>query len=269
MSTYVFGDIQGCFREMMALLDDVGFNSKTDKLWYVGDLINRGPDNLDTMRFIMDPQNNVTCVLGNHDLHFLAVASGCHKASKQDTFQDLLEAKELPDMIAWLRNTPLVHYEPDTKLVMVHAGLHPKWSISDAMQRAKEVEEVLKGDNYKNFLAKMYGNSPAKWKDDLNGMKRLRMITNYFTRMRYCKKKGRLDLTHKTQVAPKGFKPWFKHPRMKQQDLTILFGHWASLEGKTGKVTNVQALDTGCVWGRKLTVLRLEDGKKFTCRAMK
>lgn len=268
MSTYVFGDIQGCFREMMALLDEVSYNPASDKLWFVGDLINRGPDNLSTMRFILEHRHNVTCVLGNHDLHFLAVASGCHKLTRRDTFRDLLEAEDLPDMIQWVRNTPLLHFDPARNLAMVHAGIHPQWSIDQALQRAKEVEDTLKGDNYRIFLGKMYGNKPSRWKDELTGMKRLRAITNYFTRMRYCKKGGRLDLKNKTLLAPKGFKPWFKHPRPEDQELTILFGHWASLGGKTGKVTNVHALDTGCVWGRKLTLLRLEDMQRFTSNAM-
>ncbi len=268
MSTYVFGDIQGCFSEMMRLLDDVNYDSTNDKLWFVGDLVNRGPDNLATMKFIMGQRNNVTCVLGNHDLHFLAVASGCHKIGRHDTFKDLLEAENLPEIIQWIRTKPLLHFDSDRKIALVHAGIHPQWTIEQALARAKEVEDTLKADNYRVFLGKMYGNKPSRWKEDLSGMKRLRAITNYFTRMRYCKNGGRLDLNNKTLIAPRGFKPWFKHPRPAHQDLLILFGHWASLGGKTGKVTNVQALDTGCVWGRKLTLLRLDDMQRFTCKSM-
>jgi bis(5'-nucleosyl)-tetraphosphatase (symmetrical) len=268
MSTYVFGDIQGCYREMMQLLEDVSYNPETDQLWFVGDLVNRGPDNVATMQFILDNRSNITFVLGNHDLHFLAVASGCHKLSRHDTFQDLLAAENLTEIIQCLRNAPLLHFDRSRNIAMVHAGIHPRWSIEQAMARAREVEATLRGDNYRVFLAKMYGNKPSRWKEDLKGIKRLRAITNYFTRMRYCKKGGRLDLNNKTLIAPKGFKPWFKHDRPEHENLVILFGHWASLAGKTGKVTNVHALDTGCVWGRKLTLLRLDDMQRFTCKSM-
>jgi bis(5'-nucleosyl)-tetraphosphatase (symmetrical) len=253
---------------MQFLLDAVEFDREVDTLWCVGDLINRGPHNLKTLRFIMDLGSSAVCVLGNHDLHFLAVATAGHTATRRDTIGDVLAAPELDEIVDWLRHKPLLHYDQRKNFAMVHAGLHPQWDIEYAMQRANEVETVLRGKQYKKFLVKMYGNKPSRWHDDLSGMKRLRVITNYFTRLRYCKKKGRLELNHKTNVAPKGYKPWFNHPREKQQDLNIVFGHWASLAGKV-KTENLYALDTGCVWGKKLTLLRLEDRQRFSCPALR
>lgn len=268
MSTYVFGDIQGCFREMMCLLEKVDFDCKVDNLWFVGDLVNRGPDNLETLRFIMDLGDSAICVLGNHDLHFLAVATGSHKPARHDTIGDLLAAPELGEIIEWMRHKPLLHFDQTRNLVLVHAGLHPQWDVEYAQKRASEVEQILRGPHYAHFLKKMYGNKPSRWRDNLKGMKRLRVITNIFTRIRYCKKNGRLELNHKTNVAPKAYKPWFKHSREKQQGLKIVFGHWASLGGEVG-VEGLYALDTGCVWGRELTLLRLDDMQKFTCPALR
>jgi len=268
MSTYVLGDIQGCFKEMKTLLELVEFDPEADDVWFVGDLVNRGPDNLETLRFVMGLGESAICVLGNHDLHFLAVATGSHKQARHDTLGDLLAAPDLDEMIEWMRRKPLLHFDQNRHLVMVHAGLHPKWDIEYAQARAREVESVLKGPNYAHFLKKMYGNKPARWRDDLDGMKRLRVITNCFTRLRYCKKNGRLDLNHKANVAPKSFKPWFEHAREEQQGLKIVFGHWASLEGEVD-VAGLYALDTGCVWGRELTALRLDDMKTFACPALR
>jgi bis(5'-nucleosyl)-tetraphosphatase (symmetrical) len=251
---------------MKALLEQVAFDPETDNLWFVGDLVNRGPDNLETLRFIMALGESAICVLGNHDLHFLAVATGSHKRARHDTIGDLLAAPELAEIIEWMRRRPLLHFDQTRNLLLVHAGLHPQWDIAYAQERAAEVESILRGSNYQHFLKKMYGNKPARWRDELNGMKRLRVITNYFTRLRYCKKNGRLDFRHKSNVAPKAYKPWFQHAREKQHGLKILFGHWASLEGKV-QVEGLYALDTGCVWGREMTLLRLDDMKKFTCPA--
>ena len=268
MSTYVFGDVQGCYNEMQRLLEEVKFDAAIDELWFVGDLVNRGPDNLNTVRFVRSLEGSATCVLGNHDLHFLAVAEGSHKAGKLDTLDDLLAAPELHEIVEWMRYLPLLHFDRPRNLVLVHAGLHPLWSVDDALGYASEIESVLRGPNYARFLKKMYGNKPTHWRDDLEGMKRLRVITNYFTRLRYCKQSGRLDLQHKLKDAPHGYKPWFAHPREAQQDVKIVFGHWAALEGKVG-VPGIYALDTGCVWGRELTLLRLDDMQKFSCPAFR
>jgi bis(5'-nucleosyl)-tetraphosphatase (symmetrical) len=188
---------------MRSLLEKVDFDASVDDLWFLGDLINRGPNNLETLRFIMSLGESANCVLGNHDLHFLAVASGAHKQVKHDTFDDVLEAADLSIIIDWMRHLPLLHYDKPRNLALVHAGLHPQWSVEYALDRAGEVQAILKGPDYKRFFKKMYGNKPARWREDLTGMKRLRVITNYFTRIRYCKKNGKLELEHKANVVPK------------------------------------------------------------------
>ena len=263
MNTYAIGDIQGCFSEFIALLEKVNFNKDDDQLWLVGDLINRGPQNLETILFLKSLPN-VTCVLGNHDLHFLAVATGVHKASKSDTLHDLLASPDLPEIIEWLRHLPLIHLNPSQRYLMVHAGLPSIWSSAEALSYADEVHTVLRGDNYQTFLKAMYGNQPAIWSSNLKGMDRLRVITNYLTRLRYCKVDGEMDLIHKDQVIPLGFDAWFDHhPEVLENDMTILFGHWAALQGVTGR-KNILALDTGCLWGRQLTAFRLEDKQFFS-----
>ncbi|MFT4631699.1 MAG: bis(5'-nucleosyl)-tetraphosphatase (symmetrical) [Candidatus Azotimanducaceae bacterium] len=258
MSTYVIGDVQGCYDELQTLLATLKFNPQRDAVWFVGDLINRGPKNLETIRFIRDLPNS-RVVLGNHDLHFLAVASGVQKPSPSDTLEDLLEAPDLADIIEWLRHLPLLHYDPSHNVIMVHAGLPPNWTLKTCLARALEVENKLTGPDYKEFLAGMYGNQPDIWTDDLAGMPRLRIITNYFTRLRYCNAVGKLELLHKTDAAPSGYAPWFTFPRAKPI-LPIVFGHWAALDGVTDVDTAI-ALDTGCVWGRRLTAMCIEDGR--------
>ncbi len=261
MSTYVVGDIQGCYAELNELLALVGFNTETDKLCSVGDLVNRGPENLETLKLMMSIPGQV--VLGNHDLHLLAVATEAHQATRSDTFHDILSASNLDEIIFWLRQQPLAHCEQDQYL-LVHAGIPAFWSGEEALALAGEVSNELRGDNWKAFLIDMYGNEPTTWHPDLSGIDRLRCITNYLTRMRFCTAEGELDLTHKTDIAPAGFSPWFNFPR--DDELTILFGHWAAIEGITHQ-KNCIALDTGCVWGRSLTAYRLEDKEFFTVPA--
>jgi bis(5'-nucleosyl)-tetraphosphatase (symmetrical) len=259
LSTYVIGDVQGCYQELQALLAAVRFDPEVDAAWFVGDLINRGPDNLATLQLIRSlPHSQV--VLGNHDLHFLAVAAGCQTAKKGDTLSDLLTTPELPQIIDWLRQQPLLHYVPDLHCAMVHAGVPPIWSLTTALARADEVQRVLRGPDYIAFLSEMYGNEPSTWTDDLAGVARLRLITNYFTRMRYCSRQGDLELQHKTDIAPTGYAPWFSYPP-RDPTLQILFGHWAAINGETDS-SWAKALDTGCVWGRTLTALCLEDGRR-------
>lgn len=261
-STYVVGDIQGCYVEFRELLGNAGFREGKDALWLVGDLVNRGPDNVATMRYIMSLPRSVV-VLGNHDLHFVAVARGHQRAGRADTLADLLDAPDLDDMVDYLVHCPLMHVDEARRYVMAHAGLPPIWTVQDARRHASEVESVLRTDKLDTFLAGMYGNEPARWHDSLSGLSRLRIITNYFTRLRYCTAEGEMELTHKADIEPPGYKPWFTFPRPDQADWTILFGHWAALEGRTGDDRFV-ALDTGCVWGRELTALRLEDRRIFS-----
>ncbi len=265
MSTYVIGDVQGCLRELEALLRAVNFDAGQDSLWFVGDLINRGPDNRGVLDMIMGLPN-VTCVLGNHDLHFLAIACGRQRARRGDTFDDLLQSPRLPEYIQFFRSLPLIHHDESNNLVVVHAGLPPQFSLGKCLDLAKEVTDVLMSDEYETFLGAMYGNLPARWDDTLHGWDRLRLITNYFTRMRYCKADGELELIHKADIQPEGYAPWFSFER--QDDTRVLFGHWAALEGRV-ETEFVTALDTGCVWGRALTALRLEDEKLYAVNAIK
>lgn len=266
MATYAIGDIQGCFEPLKALLADVAFDPKNDRLWVVGDLVNRGPDSLGVLRYLKSLGASVSAVLGNHDLHFLAVAEGVHSASKSDTLDALLAAPDLPELVHWLRKWPLIHRDDDLGFAMVHAGIPPMWSLKKAEKRAREVEAALQGDDYRRFLKTMYGNEPAGWRKGLKGMKRLRVITNYFTRMRFCDPDGQLDLANKAapNAVKVGFAPWFALHNRKTSVNRIIFGHWAALEGHASH-PNVFALDTGCVWGGCLTLMRLEDQVRFQC----
>ena len=260
MSTYVIGDIQGCYAELVNILELVQFDSTSDELWLVGDIVNRGPENKAVLDLVMSLPNTVV-VLGNHDLHFLAVALGKQRQMRKDTMTDLLTSTNLSDYIEYLRKLPLIHYDQTRNVAMSHAGLPPQLDIETCCQLAQEVEAVIKSEDHHAYFEAMYGNLPNTWSDSLRGMDRLRYITNSLTRIRYCNAAGKLELTHKTNVAPSGYAPWFTFPR--RDDTHILFGHWAALEGKTN-CSFVTALDTGCVWGRNLTALRLEDRAIFS-----
>ncbi|BFM12964.1 symmetrical bis(5'-nucleosyl)-tetraphosphatase [Simiduia litorea] len=265
MATYAVGDIQGCFEPLEKLLQQVQFDPKQDRLWVAGDLVNRGPASLAVLRFIKGLGAAASVVLGNHDLHFLAVAEGIKSASKADTLAELLGAPDLPELMAWLRTLPLMHRDKSLGFAMVHAGIPPMWSLKKAEKRAREVEAVLQSGDYRRFLKAMYGNEPAGWRKGLKGMKRLRVITNYFTRMRFCDPEGRLDLNNK--AAPSavnlGYAPWFALLNRKTAEDRIVFGHWAALEGYSSH-PNAFALDTGCVWGGCLTMMRLDDQQLFS-----
>ena len=268
MATYVVGDIQGCFEPFQHLLDKVQFNPDKDRLWSVGDLVNRGPDNLKTLRWFYAHRANVTMVLGNHDLHLLAVSAGARNPSRKDNLDDILEAPDRETLIEWLHFQPLAHHE--SGVTMVHAGIPPLWSIEDTLQRAWEVETALQGARCAEFLAEMYGNDPYVWDDQLSGLTRLRVITNYLTRMRYCTRKGKLDLVSKgpkpipDALQGKKVAPWFSHKNRRTRGEKIIFGHWASLEGITDDHDTI-ALDTGCVWGNTLTLYNLDTGERIGC----
>jgi bis(5'-nucleosyl)-tetraphosphatase (symmetrical) len=272
MATYVIGDIQGCYKPLRKLLKSVNFQTPGDELWCVGDLINRGPKSLDTLRFLQDINESATIVLGNHDLHFLALYYECTPeiASNRHTLDQLLAAPDCGNLADWLRHKPLVHYDCLTTgrsiehYLMVHAGVAPQWDLQQTLDLAAEVELALQGPDFRKFLKKMYGDRPTRWRDELSGWKRLRVITNYLTRLRFCNAKGKMDLMVKESAssAPEGFKPWFEFEQLTPKT-NILFGHWAALQGVTGK-ERVYALDTGCVWGRELTMMRLDDHKLFS-----
>lgn len=265
MATYAVGDVQGCLQPLHCLLDTVKFDPATDVLWSVGDIVNRGPACLDTLRYFYSIRESLVMVLGNHDLHLLAVACGARRASPSDTLDAILDAPDRQELIEWLIHRPLLYQEHGYTLV--HAGIPPQWSVKKAARRAREVEAVLQGPECVTFLREMYGNEPAVWSGDLTGMTRLRVITNYLTRMRYCTNEGWLDLESKGPEPPcngKKVSAWFSHPNRKTVDDRIIFGHWASLEGRTDN-QKVIGLDTGCVWGGSLSLYCLDTRVWIRC----
>lgn len=270
MSTYAIGDLQGCLEAFNCLLEKIAFNPGQDRLLLAGDLVARGPDSLGTLRRVFALRDHLHCVLGNHDLHLLALAHGVtpNKSGKKKKDNDLhaiLDAPDRNELLSWLQKQPLLHQEPAFNAVLTHAGLPPLWTLADAATRAREVSGILQSDQAQLFFNNMYGNDPAGWRDDLHGPDRWRVITNYFTRMRFLNQQGELELASKGEAeqAPKGYFPWFEHPQRLNTDIKVLFGHWAALEGSTPS-SDIEALDTGCVWGGCLTALRLEDGRRFT-----
>lgn len=265
MGTYAIGDIQGCAAQLMQLLDLIQFNEHHDRLWFTGDLVNRGPDSLSVLRTIKN-LNSATVVLGNHDLHLLAAYYHRDYVQPYDTFMDVFNAPDADELCAWLRFRPLLHYDESLNFMLVHAGVAPHWTLIDAQALSQEVATVLQSDQASDFLLHLYGKEPALWDDNLCGYDRIRCIINYFTRVRLCDAKGRLNLSHKGSLSPATEMdmdmPWFQIPWRKTQAQRIIFGHWAALQGKID-ATNVFGLDTGCVWGNKLTALRLEDLEYF------
>lgn len=264
MSIYAIGDIQGCFAEFQALLQHIQFDPRQDTLWFTGDLVNRGPHSLEVLRFIKALGDQHITVLGNHDLHLLALAFDSKNPHKGDTLDAILSAPDCSELMDWLRHRPLLHFDKSSGYIMTHAGLAPSWTPHQAALLAHEVESVLRGDSPHFFLKNMYGNEPCHWNDHLSGMERLRCIVNYLTRMRFCHVDGRLDLSYKGEIGgkPKDLIPWFDVPDRANANTKIIFGHWAALGGKTD-APNVYALDTGCVWGNNLTAMRLEDERRF------
>ncbi|WP_106477444.1 symmetrical bis(5'-nucleosyl)-tetraphosphatase [Phytohalomonas tamaricis] len=264
MSMYAIGDLHGCHVEFEALLEKIGFEPARDMLWLTGDLVNRGPDSLTCLRRVKALGESVRVVLGNHDLHLLAVAYGAGKLKKSDTLDAILEAPDRIELLDWLRCQPLMVATSDSTTVMTHAGLLPQWSVKKTAILAREAESVLSSDQAGDFIHHMYGNSPARFVDDLEGWDRIRAIVNVFTRMRFIAADGTLDFDAKEgiETAPGGFAPWFQFAR-EHDDPRIIFGHWASLEGRTPKArVNVEALDTGCMWGGALTALDLTSGER-------
>ena len=256
MSTYAIGDIQGCYHAFRALLMRLNFNQKNDQLWLVGDLINRGSGSLEVLRWCYQNQQCLKVVLGNHDLHALAVVNGVKPAHKGDTLQASIDAPDSDVLFDWLRSQPLI-IEQDS-YVMVHAGLLPQWSIEDALGYASEVEAVLHSDQYRIFLANMYGNKPNQWQPNLQGMDRLRVIANSFSRLRICSAGGEMEFTFKGELQhiPTGYLPWFDVPIRQSQAARIICGHWSALGLR--QRDNIYALDTGCLWGGQLTAMCLE-----------
>mgnify|MGYP000043478833 CR=1 FL=1 len=256
MATYAIGDIQGCFNAFQDLLAEINFDQTHDTLWLVGDIINRGSGSLEVLRWCYGHQKNIRMVLGNHDLHALVVAHGIVKAHRGDTLDEILAASDGEKLLLWLRCQPMIYHESNH--LMVHAGLLPQWRVDDALLYAREVEQMLRSDNYLAFLKAMYGNWPTVWHASLDGMDRLRMITNAMTRLRVCSADGEMEFSFKGELTdiPENFMPWFDVPNRASKDTTIIFGHWSALGLQSRN--NVYALDTGCLWGGQLTALNLE-----------
>ncbi len=258
MTTYAIGDLQGCCDQLEALLDKIHASCAHPQFVFVGDLVNRGPKSLATLYLIRALGDSARTVLGNHDLHLLAAAHDIRKPSRSDTIHDILEAPDRDALLDWLRNQPLA-LAVENHLI-VHAGVLPQWTVQQTLSLSAEVEQVLRGPHWVTFLREMYGNAPARWSDNLKGADRLRCIVNALTRIRFCTAEGEMDFSKADgpDNAPPGYLPWFDVPDRKTEDASIVCGHWSSLGLMLRK--NVMAIDTGCVWGGKLTALKLDDG---------
>ena len=259
MAVYAIGDLQGCYDPFRHLLDEIQFDPDKDVLWLAGDLVNRGPKSLKILRFVKRLGDSAITVLGNHDLHLLALQAGMVRNGKRfNTLQKTLNASDSDELCHWLRHRPLAHYDKKLDTLLVHAGTYPSWTVKKTLARAAEVEAVLQGDGYATLLGKMYGNQPALWSGKLTGYKRLRFIINCLTRMRVLTPKGHLALNFSGApwTARKNQTPWYLHPDAAWGDTRIVFGHWSAL----GLIVlpNLVSLDTGCVWGRQLTAVRLD-----------
>jgi bis(5'-nucleosyl)-tetraphosphatase (symmetrical) len=261
MSLYAIGDIQGCHAEFCALLALIGFSPREDRLWLVGDLVNRGPDSLGVLREVMALGDAAVTVLGNHDLHLLTVAAGHQRARRQDTIGPILDAPDRAGLIDWLCARRLVAIEDER--LMVHAGLLPDWTPATARMLAHEVESMLQGERAGEFLACLYGDDPRTWRDDLEGFDRLRVVVNAFTRLRFCTADGTMEFREKRgpDSAPEGHLPWFSHPQRASAGVTVVCGHWSTLELRLAP--NLLMLDSGCLWGGALTAIRLPDRRVF------
>ncbi len=267
-STYAIGDVQGCFDDLLRLLDKIDFDLQRDRLWFTGDLVNRGPNSLEILRFVRSLGNSAISVLGNHDLHLLAVAAGAVRVKKKDTILEVLDAPDCEELLFWLRHQPLLHHDEQLGYIMIHAGLPPQWDLAKAQACAHELETVLQNTDYEDFFKYLYSDKPKRWRDDLKGWDRLRFIANCFTELRYCDRSGRLHLNGRNGSRSKknGSIPWFKAPNRASADLDIIFGHWASLSPRHTDIQGIHPLDSGCAYRGRFTALRLEDGRYFRCR---
>lgn len=260
MAVYAIGDIQGCFDPLRSLLERIDFQPQRDRLWFTGDLVNRGPQSLEVLRFIHSLGERARVVLGNHDLHLLAVWAGPGEIKRDDNLRPVLAAHDSDELMQWLRQQPLLYEERGLPYVLVHAGVSPAWTLDEARLHARELEAALRGPDLSNFFRHIYGNRPAIWHNGLGGWERLRYITNAFTRMRYCDAEGQLLFDYKgaPENAPPGYYPWFTTPnrRVQSQEVTVICGHWSTLGLR--RETGLLAIDTGCLWGGQLTAARLD-----------
>ena len=270
MSTYAIGDVQGCYSTLLTLLKKINYQPEKDFLWFSGDLINRGPESLAALLFIKQlvDAGKALIVLGNHDLHLLAVAENFQSLHPEDTIQDILDSKHKEELLHWLRQQPLCHYDPQLNFFMVHAGLIPAWSIADAVRFSAEVSAVLQDENiYRDFLKNMYGDAPKQWSEQLTGIPRWRFIVNVCTRLRYCTATGELSLKDKGVLGSQAANtlPWFSIPQRQSKQDRIIFGHWAALYPAWGQVISptLFPIDSGCIWGNGMTALCLETCEYF------
>lgn len=257
MAVYAIGDIQGCFSELEQLLDKINFNISTDQLWFVGDLVNRGPQSLETIQYVRALGNSAKCVLGNHDVHLIACHAGVQTCKPKSSLNQILHHQQADEIINWLRYQPLLHHDSNLNWLMVHAGLVPQWNLATAKKCANEVEAQLRSENYVKFLGHAYGDNPNQWSSTLSKQDRWRVILNAFTRLRLCDQQGRMDFSYKGPLGEqeKHLLAWFDIPR-KSDNLNIIFGHWSALG--LVQTDNLLGLDTGCLWGSQLTAARID-----------
>jgi bis(5'-nucleosyl)-tetraphosphatase (symmetrical) len=271
MSDYAIGDVHGCYEPLMRLLDYVQFDDNNDRLWFVGDLVNRGPQSLDVLRLIKNLKIPARITLGNHDLHLLTNLFGRQKnIYNDDTIDSIINAHDSEELGHWLRKQPLLYHDKALNVVMCHAGIAPIWNLSAAKQYALEVETALAGDNYHDYLDNIYSNDSCCWSPKLTHWVRLRVITNYFTRMRFCRTDGCLALTYKGKPAqaPNDVLPWYEVANRPFIEADIIFGHWSALQGVC-PIPTIHAIDTGCLWGKQLTAIRLQDRALFSVLGLK
>ncbi len=265
MAVYAIGDVQGCYKQLRLLLDEICFKPDKDKLWFAGDLVNRGPDSLKVLRFVKGLGAGAITVLGNHDLHLLALSEHVDKhKDPRHTLDQILTARDREELLHWLRHRPLIHHSKKYNFSIIHAGLPPQWDLATALKRAAEVESVLQGKGFQNYCKKMYGNLPNRWSPKLRGMERLRFITNCFTRLRFCTSDGALSFKESGTpgTQSRSLTPWYEMPGRASANDRILFGHWSTLG--FGRHNNAWSLDSGCLWGGALTALQIRKKNKPT-----
>ena len=265
MAVYAIGDVQGCFDELQLLLTEIDFKEAEDTLWFAGDLVNRGSGSLAVLRFVKSLGSKAVTVLGNHDLHLLAIAAGCANIKVTDTISEILDAEDCQELLDWLRFQPLFHHDEQSGFSMLHAGLPPQWGLAEARSYAGEVESTLRSPDYQEFFKHMYGNKPDVWSEELTGWGRKRFIINCFSRLRYCDANGKLALNEKGQPGTQasGHFPWFEAPDRLSKNLKIIFGHWSTLRLYPVPEEGVYPIDTGCVWGDQLTAIKLQDKPEY------
>ena len=268
--SFAIGDVQGCFDELRLLLDKIEFDPDRHNLWFAGDLVNRGPNSLQVLRFVRELGDSAITVLGNHDLQLLAAAEGISQPRQRDTIAGMLEAPDISELLEWLRFRPVMHYDASLDFMMAHAGIYPKWDLEQAQACARELETALQGEHYRDFLQQMSDwDKPRKWNPDLQGMERLCFISKSFTEMRYCDVKGKIHLNVGSKEAQKnGLVPWYEVPKRALKKTPIIFGHWASLSSQKVKSKHVFSMDNGCVQGGKLTAICLQDRSYINVRCL-